>query len=746
MKCSYFSSNAPGPKLDNTVKAKVLTFLEKLQRDDASPGLHIEPMNNPADSRARTGRVDGSWRAVLYQLDTKLMGRVYVYDGTWPHDDAIKRARTKKLNYNIVNGLAEFIAVAGEVSDESSGAAIPATPAMVSPKVSADTPYLDRFGFVRADLIEALGFDEASADRLWSATTEDAAMEVAVSFPSSWQQDAAQELICGTAVADIRAMLSLDERVPVDPTDTEDDRIAKALLHPASRMQFTFVSDDAELARIIDEGDFGAWRVFLHPEQAKYATQQTSGPFRLTGGAGTGKTVVLLHRTKHLVERNPSESVVLTTYTKALADNLKRDLDRLDPEVPQVTGLGEPGVLVKGVDALAAAVRQAAGRSEFADAGQEVLGYRAERIANVEGAADRWTEAAAASGAGLEPRLKLTSFLDGEYVNVILPNRIRTQSDYFAVRRPGRGVALDRRRRAAIWSVVEQYRELGRHGGVLSFDEVTTIATRWLERNPDSPLRTDHLLVDEAQDLTPGHWQFLRALARPGADDLFIAEDTHQRIYGQHITFSHLGIKIVGRSRRLRLNYRTTEQNLGYAMSVLAKAPYRDSEGEAEDTTGYRSLRRGPMPETIATTSRDELDSRVAAMVGDWTEEGVEPASIAVLARTNEGAKHVKAALHDRGVEVNYVTSATAGGDRPITMTMHTAKGMEFSRVVLYDVSDGIMPSRAVVAAAAEEERDDVMLRERSLLYVAASRARDVLVVTWRGEASALLGGAVVPA
>ena len=104
--------------------------------------------------------------------------------------------------------------------------------------------------------------------------------------------------------------------------DTEDDQIARALLHPASRMQFTFVSDDEELTRIIDEGDFGAWRVFLHPEQAKYATQRTSGPFRLTGGAGTGKTVVLLHRAKHLATTDPNASIVLTTYTRALGENL----------------------------------------------------------------------------------------------------------------------------------------------------------------------------------------------------------------------------------------------------------------------------------------------------------------------------------------------------------------------------------------------------------------------------------------
>lgn len=739
MKAAVFMANAIDSKLDNSLRGKVHTFIQRLQKDDASLGLHIEKMTNPADERARTGRVDGSWRAVLYRLDTKA-GRVYVYAGTWPHDDANKRAQTQRLNYNVVNGLAELL----QVMEQPVGPTDVALPGPVTVEVPTEAtprePFLAQFGYLITDLTDALGLDETSARMLWAATDEERVLAVGEQLPNAWQRDAALALACGEPIDAIRASLALDQRVEIEEEDSEDDRIVKALQHPAARMQFTLIEDDEALQGILDEGDFGAWRVFLHPEQAKYASQRTSGPFRLSGGAGTGKTVVLLHRAKQLSGRDPDSSIVLTTYTRALGDNLKRDMHRLDPALRAAERLGEAGVLIKGINQLSVAVRDAAGPDSFADAALDVLGHRApERIANILGSNEGWEPAIAAANVDLPASLRQTSFLEGEYVNVILPNRITTRAEYFGVRRPGRGVALDRRRRASVWAVIERYREAARKHRTLAYEEVAAISARWLELHLDASAHVDHVLVDEAQDLTPPHWQLLRALARPGADDLFIAEDTHQRIYGQHITFAHHGIKIVGRSRRLTLNYRTTEQNLGYAMGLLERAPYRNSEGEAELATGYRSLRRGPVPEVIAASSRDELGTRIAIVVGEWMDSGVEPASIAILARTNDGARRVKEELHALGVEVNHVRAATAGGDRPVTMTMHTAKGMEFSRVILYDVSDGVMPVQRQLDTTADEEREDVLLRERSLLYVAASRARDVLVVTWREAPSKLL-------
>ena len=179
---------------------------------------------------------------------------------------------------------------------------------------------------------------------------------------------------------------------------------------------------------------------------------------------------------------------------------------------------------------------------------------------------------------------------------MILPNRVTTKDEYFAVRRPGRGVALDRAKRAEVWKAVEQFRRNARINGTVTYAELAAIAAGWLAGLDGGEPRTfaDHLLIDEAQDLTGAHWQFLRALTAVGPDDMFIADDIHQRIYGRRIVLSRLGIAIVGRSRRLSLNYRTTAQNLRYALGLLEGAEFVDAQGDAEQVAGYRSSRLGP--------------------------------------------------------------------------------------------------------------------------------------------------------
>ena len=721
---------------DKTVKAKIWTFLSKLAEDDTTTGLHIEKMNNPVDPRARTARVDQGWRAVLYRLDTKDQERTYVYAGTWEHDTAINRARALKVNLNSVNGAVELIAAT--MPDEAP--APQAAPAPVA-VVKAASFLESAFNYSLAELTSELGFDEAAANQLLAAASDDEVLEVADTFENEWQKNAALALAVGDPVETIREDLGLGVTVALNEGEPDDDSIVAALKNPASKMQFTFVETDDELRRIIDGGDFGAWRVFLHPEQERYATGRWNGPFRLTGGAGTGKTVVLLHRARHLSKARPGASIALTTYTRALADNLRRDLERLDPSLSLSAGLGTSGILLRGVDQLAAAVRERAGHG-FAAAAEAVFGAPIEAPkGNIAGNDAGWSDAITDVAPDLPASVAVPSFFASEYLQVILPARITTKEQYFGVRRPGRGVALDRKKRDEVWKVVERYRKDARLAGTISWAELSAIAAAWLEAHGEAAgVLVDHILVDEGQDLTPTHWQFLRALARQGADDMFLAEDTHQRIYGQHVVLSRYGIKITGRSRRLTLNYRTTEENLRYALGVLEGATYVDSNNETESVGGYRSSRRGPAPVVMKTTTGKEQLDKVAALVQSWIDEGVDRSTIAVLARSNENVTDARDGLIARGIPAIEIKSQQLSGeDKPVVLTMHTAKGMEFSRVVLFDVSAGVMPNKFVMAKAALDEHEDVLLRERSLLYVAASRARDVLAVSWKGSPSELL-------
>lgn len=555
----------------------------------------------------------------------------------------------------------------------------------------------------------------------------------------------------GTALHEIQERLALDASVPGEPLEAvhEDARIVAALKLPAARMQFHFIEDDDDLRRVIEGGDFGAWRVFLHPEQRRYVERNFNGAFRLSGGAGTGKTVVLLHRARWLHKQNPSARVVLTTYSRALAENLSRDLERLDPTIQFAASPGQPGVLVRGVDQLAAEIRRTAGAG-FGHAMSALLG--ADRDLGVSPREPDWTAAiddiADSEGAAFTGEITQPGFYEGEYAQVVLPSGITTREAFFSVRRPGRGVALNRAKRALVWRTIEQMRANERLAGHISFAEVAACSAEWL-RVSGSYL-ADHVLVDEGQDLEPAKWQFMRALVAEGTNDLFIADDSHQRIYGQPTVFSRYGIGIRGRSRRLTLNYRTTLENLRYALGVLEGIDYTDSEEESLSLTGYRSVRTGPHPRTHAARDESQLVSLLAEDLAGWIEEGVPGGSIAILVSSNHQAERLQRSLEALGQRVTVPRSSarsgaaaegsSAGaGSPPVVLTMQRAKGLEFSRVVLFDVSAGSFPPRAAVRGLTGSELANRLQQFKSQLYVAASRARDELVVTWVGAPSELV-------
>ena len=227
-------------------------------------------------------------------------------------------------------------------------------------------------------------------------------------------------------------------------------------------------------------------------------------------------------------------------------------------------------------------------------------------------------------------------------------------------------------------------------------------------------------------------------MAKCGPNDIFIAEDSHQRIYGQRLVLRNYGIETRGRaSSKLRVNYRTTAQNLGYATAILEGTEWVDSEEDVDELTGYHSVRQGPAPIVLHSESKAEEAAVLAAHIKDWT-QGEEDVSIGVLTRTNQRGKEIARQLgeHDVAVSAGRRTST----ERPVAvMTMHNAKGLEFTHVILLDVNAEALPQRYLLRGLAPAEADEALQRERALLYVAASRARDMLLVSVVGEASELL-------
>ncbi|GGL03493.1 UvrD-helicase domain-containing protein [Planomonospora parontospora] len=469
---------------------------------------------------------------------------------------------------------------------------------------------------------------------------------------------------------------------------------------------------------------FVVWRTFLHPDQHRIAYRGSySGPAQVSGGPGTGKTTIALHRAAHLAHRlaahGPGGTVLLTTYARNLAEALDRQLAVLIGD-ERVHRRAE----VSGIDRLAMrTVRGALGLYP-----QTVSRPDLERA---------WDAAARRSGLPYGG-----GFLLREWEQVVLAQDIRGEEAYLACARPGRGTRLPRGRRAAVWRVIAEETGRLRASGRWTYLQLADEAARLLREQAAPPYR--HVVVDEAQDLHPAQWRLLRAAVAPGPDDLFLTGDPHQRIHDHRVSLSSLGIEVRGRSHRVRISYRTTQEILDWAVPILGGASAAGLDGGDDDLEGYRSPVRGDRPAVLRAADAATELAALAGQVRVWLDSGVEPSAIAVITRFFGMAKAARETLTAAGVP----TAFLGGGDERDTVQvglMHKAKGLEFRCVAVIGASAELVPHPSVLTA---EDEDPVtraldLQRERSLLFVACTRARDRLYVSYTGDPSPFLPAAV---
>jgi superfamily I DNA/RNA helicase len=252
-----------------------------------------------------------------------------------------------------------------------------------------------------------------------------------------------------------------------------------------------------------------------------------------------------------------------------------------------------------------------------------------------------------------------------------------------------------------------------------------------------------HVVVDEGQDLHEAQWRLMRAIVDEGPDDLFIVGDSHQRIYDRRSSLSKVGINIRGRSSKLKINYRTTHEILGWSLSVLGQGDFDDLDGgsDTHNFAGYHSYRHGPMPTTAGHDRRAEQMDAMAKQVSRWVDDGVAEEDIGVAARSQSRSfDRITQALEKAGR--NYCILPT---DLPRAIgvrigTMHRMKGLEFRRVAIVDLTDEWFPEPMALSDDDPAQRAADLQQEACLLYVAATRARDDLWVGWYGEPSRFLG------
>ena len=510
-----------------------------------------------------------------------------------------------------------------------------------------------------------------------------------------------------------------DERLRIMPLDGHWRGIVLAPADTSATDTYCLVTvlpqdkADAYALELIFAHPFATWRTFLHPNQRQIAYHPGySGPAQVTGGPGTGKTVTVLHRAAFLAEH--AVPVLVTTFAGNLADALSTQLDFLIHE-PRI----RRNVEILNVDRLAyRIVKQARDTPVIAD----------ERTLRT-----RWTEAAAKAGVPFTP-----AFLKNEWEQVILGQDLSTEQAYLTCPRPGRGRPLSKAQRSQVWQAAQQVT-----AGLAATSQTTHLqlaneATRLLRQAGTPPYR--HILVDEAQDLHPSQWRLLRAAVAPGPDDLFIAADPHQRVYDNRVSLASLGISVRGRSRRLSLNYRTTQEILAWAVPLLGTEPVTGLDGEVDSLIGYRSPMHGPRPRHKLTVSRAEEFTFLAERIGSWLSDGLEPHAIGVAARSAALIREAREALRAAGIVT--VSLNGRGGTKAVRAgTMHAMKGLEFQAVAVIGVEQGLVPEPAAITPEDEDATTHAqdLQRERCLLFVACTRARDHLYVSGTGQPSIFL-------
>jgi superfamily I DNA/RNA helicase len=686
---------------------KVNEFVSKFRTNPRASGINYERINDAASPQYRSVRIDQDYRGIVYQPEK---GNVYLMMWVDKHDDAYDWARRHKCHINPETGVLQLFEVVHSQVVE-------AEPAPESSDVeSAEEVSLEPIFDYRERELLRLGVPEEQIPLVAALTSVEDLEGIQTRLPVD-AYEALLFLADGVPLDEV-----LDEyALPAGPQVDTDD-LSAALLRTQSQRKFHVVGDELELQSML-EAPLEQWRVFLHPTQRKLVERDWNGPVRVLGGAGTGKTVVAMHRALWLVKNvlKSEERLLFTTFTKNLATDIEANLRKICTveEMKQIE--------VTNIDAWV---------SRFLKREQQGVNIVYAGQANFDACWDRAMQLASSE-------LSLPdTFYQEEWRLVVLPQRVMNQREYFKASRVGRGVPLSRKQRTLIWPVFEEMRLQLHQKGLTSSEDATHLTLDLLQSGAVArPYRA--AVVDEAQDFGSEALSLVRSLVPEEKNDLMIVGDGHQRIYGRKAPLSRSGINIRGRGRKLRVNYRTTEQIRRFATAVLEDVEVDDLDDGLDPVAGYRSLVDGQPP--VLKGFQDNSDEAVWVVdeIERLIESGQSSQDICVVGRTAKQCRTVESELASRGSDYHTISRDSADNHRISGVrlaNMHRVKGLEFRVVFLVGVNDGVIPLKYSLGGTEDPvEHRARELEERALFHVAGTRAVNGLYVTWHGEPSMYL-------
>lgn len=687
-------------RLPRPQQRKVRTLITQFAANPTSSGLNYERVRTTHNLRSL--RIDQSYRAIVLKPDS---GSVHLMLWADKHDDAYDWARRHRCHVNPDTGALQVYE-----PKESAGPAESAASAVDS------VPRRRPFAVLRDRQLRRLGVPDAMLAEVRAVGGEEALDAIQERLPLE-----AYEALFYFLAGDSYEDLIRHREAPDDEVDTDD--IAKALERMESRGRFVVVDNEVELEEVLS-APLEKWRVFLHPTQRRLVERKWNGPVRVLGGAGTGKTVVAMHRARWLARNLPEGARILfLTFTRNLAGDIKAKLRSIcsPSEMRRID--------VTNLD------RWVQGFLRRRNPDRQIVYNRAKPPWN-----EIWQQALGLRDSGLNlPE----AFYSDELDQIVLANGITTEAEYLRVPRTGRGTPLRRVQRARVWPIFEDYRlNLSLQGGKEMDDAYRDAATLLAEDRRG--LAYTAAIVDEAQDMGAQAYRLIRALVPEGPNDLFIVGDGHQRIYGRsRVVLGQCGIRIVGRSHKLRLNYRTTEETRSWAVRLLEGREIDDLDGGLDDHKGFKSLTHGPLPQVIVFDSAEQQAAFIARWLGDLAGRGESLRSTCIVARTQAERDSIRHAIEKAKLSCFVLERDLrddAGHDAVRLATMHRVKGLEFDRVIIASANEGLVPlPKAIQGRADDRAREWAETEERALVYVAATRARKELLVLGHGVASSFV-------
>ncbi|MGJ8573374.1 MAG: UvrD-helicase domain-containing protein [Hoeflea sp.] len=692
------SCNLALEKVPASVRKQFWKLIQKMHAHPEANGNNLERVKGGSDKRMRSIRIDQGYRAIALQEGDDLL-LVHVDE----HDKAYAWAERRRA---VVDDITRSVRFVVAVSEE--------TEAPKMPPVEQNS---------LAGLFDAWADDELiSVGVLAEHLPTVRAMVNEDTITDALELDEVAQLsltglAAGLTVEEVRDEIGLSDAPTTAITFSE------ALRSDIAQRRIR-VLDDKDLEAFV-ERDMAAWRIFLHPMQRRLS----EGPKSTTlvrGGAGTGKTVVAMHRARWLADQIRRDSsrkgrkVLVTTFTRNLASDIRENLRNLCPEN---LSKAAPVIEVMNLDAWVSEFLRARNFEKTI-----VFGDHKTFQAIWEDAFDKFPV----------PDGLSQSFVKDEWRQIIQAQGLEQKNEYFRAPRTGRGSPLSRPMRKELWAIYEYVRARMVEEGLAEPDDGYRAVRAILDAG-SMTLPFDHIVVDETQDMGEQAIRLLRAMVPERENDLFLVGDAHQRIYPRKASMRACGVNVRGRrSNILRINYRTTEEIRRWAVSVMTGQTVDDMDESEENSKGYRSLMHGPAPAMAKVASKSE---ELVHLVEWLNSIDLKARTVGICTYTRRQRDEVNDHLAAQGLKAEILERDSDDSFHPgiKLLTMHRSKGLEFDAICLMFMGAQDFPPAWLLMSDTfpdDAARADELQRLRSLVHVAATRARGTLLVSLTGELS----------